>query len=245
VFPIGALTQGWKAHSWVIWWHWRDAGCIAVNTTNHRHPRQDNFKVLSRALEYAATHESVGGVSSWMNRSSFWRRFAHEGLDVGPCIAFLAGIPERKRQTYWRDAWLLTGRKDRERARAFLLGWSCASRLKWSRMPKASGLDLWPPMLPLHNLLLNDSGMRSGSDGFFGGSLSMCVTVAWAIEDRLTSILRNKSGCYYRDLFWSSAFHEKKMAKIAPFAGHWAWLWRMSKFLLAFGYAINGGLKET
>ena len=88
VFPIGALTQGLQGEQLSNMVALTDAGCVALS--NHGHDLASN-RVLSRALEYAATHDLL--VVFHPNDSSLSEGgCAHEGMMS--TMHGLAGIPE-------------------------------------------------------------------------------------------------------------------------------------------------------
>jgi dihydroorotase (EC 3.5.2.3) len=88
VFPIGALTKGLQGDQLSNMVALTDAGCVALS--NHRRPMR-NTLVLSRALEYAATHDLL--VVFHPDESSLSEGgCAHEGMMS--TVHGLAGIPE-------------------------------------------------------------------------------------------------------------------------------------------------------
>ncbi|TPE49786.1 dihydroorotase [Maribrevibacterium harenarium] len=200
VFPIGALTQGLAGEQLSNMVSLTDAGCVALS--NHRQPMA-NTKVLSRALEYAATHDllvifhpdeaslSAGGC-------------AHEGLTA--TLHGLQGIPETAETiALMRDLLLI----EKTGVRAHFARLSCAKSVEMIADARASGLDVTCDVA-LHNLLLTDAVLNQ-----FDGHYHVLPPLR-SENDRLTLIEGIKQGVI--SAICSDHQPHEKMAKIAPFA---------------------------
>lgn len=200
VFPLGALTQGLEGAQLSNMVALTDAGCIALS--NHRHPMAST-KVLSRALEYAATHDLL--VVFHPDESSLSEGgCAHEGLMS--TMHGLAGIPEEAETiALMRDLLLV----EKTGVRAHFARLSCAKSVEMIADAKASGLDVTADVA-VHNLLLNDQ-VLSRFDGHYH-----VLPPLRSDEDRLTLIEGIKAGVI--SAICSDHQPHEKMAKIAPFA---------------------------
>jgi len=160
VFPIGALTQGLQGEQLSNMVALTDAGCVALS--NHGHDLASN-RVLSRALEYAATHDLL--VVFHPNDSSLSEGgCAHEGMMS--TMHGLAGIPETAETiALMRDLLLV----EKTGVRAHFARLSCAKSVEMIADAKASGLDVTCDVA-LHNLLLTDEVLKE-FDGQFHASL--------------------------------------------------------------------------
>lgn len=200
VFPIGALTQGLAGEQLSNMMALTDAGCVAVS--NHRRPMAST-KVLSRALEYAATHDLLV-VFHPDEESLSEGGCAHEGLMS--TMHGLAGIPEEAETiALMRDLLLV----EKTGVRAHFARISCAKSVEMLADAKASGLDVSADVA-VHNLLLTDQVLNR-----FDGQYHVLPPLR-SDEDRLTLIEGIKGGVI--TAICSDHQPHEKMAKIAPFA---------------------------
>ena len=200
VLPLGALTQGLAGKSLSNMVALTEAGCVALS--NHRHAMV-NTKVLSRALEYAATHELLVVFHPDENSLSEGG-CAHEGFMS--TIHGLAGIPETAETiALARDLILVesTGVK------AHFARLSSAKAVEMIADARAAGLDVTADVA-LHNLLLTDQ-VLSNFDGHYH-----VLPPLRSEDDRLTLIEGIKAGVI--SAICSDHQPHEKMAKIAPFA---------------------------
>ncbi|MBJ7554966.1 dihydroorotase [Marinomonas spartinae] len=200
VFPIGALTKGLAGEQLSNMMALTDAGCVAVS--NHRYPIA-NTKVLSRALEYAATHDLLV-VFHPDEESLSEGGCAHEGLMS--TMHGLAGIPEEAETIALMRALLLV---EKTGVRAHFARLSCAKSVEMLADAKASGLDVTADVA-VHNLLLTDQILSR-----FDGQYHVLPPLR-GDEDRLTLIEGIKAGVI--TAICSDHQPHEKMAKIAPFA---------------------------
>ncbi|MCB5161186.1 dihydroorotase [Marinomonas algarum] len=200
VFPLGALTQGLAGEQLSNMVGLTEAGCIALS--NHRNPMAST-KVLSRALEYAATHDLL--VVFHPDETSLSEGgCAHEGLMS--TMHGLAGIPEEAETiALMRDLLLV----EKTGVRAHFARLSCAKSIEMIADAKASGLDVTADVA-LHNLLLTDQVLDN-----FDGHYHVLPPLR-SDEDRLTLIEGIKAGVI--SAICSDHQPHEKMAKIAPFA---------------------------
>ena len=200
VLPIGALTQGLEGEKLSNMVALTEAGCIAVS--NHRNPMA-NTKVLSRALEYAATHDLL--VIFHPDETSLSDGgCAHEG--VISTMHGLAGIPETAETiALARDLMLV----EKTKVKAHFARLSSAKSIELVADAKAAGMDVTADVA-LHNLLLTDQ-VLSEFDGHYH-----VLPPLRSEEDRLTLIEGIKAGVI--SAICSDHQPHEKMAKIAPFA---------------------------
>jgi len=200
VFPIGALTQGLQGEQLSNMVALTDAGCVALS--NHGHDLASN-RVLSRALEYAATHDLL--VVFHPNDSSLSEGgCAHEGMMS--TMHGLAGIPETAETiALMRDLLLV----EKTGVRAHFARLSCAKSVEMIADAKASGLDVTCDVA-LHNLLLTDEVLKE-----FDGQFHVLPPLR-SENDRLTLIEGLKTGVI--NAICSDHQPHEKMAKVAPFA---------------------------
>jgi len=200
VLPIGALTQGLEGKKLSNMVALTEAGCIAVS--NHRHPLA-NTKILSRALEYAATHDLLVIFHADEHHLSN-EGCAHEGLIS--TMHGLKGIPETAETiALARDLILI----QKTGVKAHFARISCAKSVEMIADAKAQGLDVTADVA-LHNLLLTDDVLSS-----FDGHYHVLPPLR-SDEDRLTLIEGIKSGVI--SAICSDHQPHEKMAKVAPFA---------------------------
>lgn len=200
VFPIGALTQGLQGEQLSNMVALTDAGCVALS--NHGHDIASN-RVLSRALEYAATHDLL--VVFHSDDSSLSEGgCAHEGMMS--TMHGLAGIPETAETiALMRDLLLV----EKSGVRAHFARLSCAKSVEMIANAKASGLDVTCDVA-LHNLLLTDEVLKE-----FDGQFHVIPPLR-SENDRLTLIEGLKTGVI--NAICSDHQPHEKMAKVAPFA---------------------------
>ena len=200
VLPIGALTQGLAGEQLSNMVALTEAGCVAVS--NHRHPMAST-KVLSRALEYASTHDLL--VIFHPDETSLSEGgCAHEG--VMSTMHGLAGIPETAETiALARDLMLI----EKTKVKAHFARLSSAKSIELVADAKASGMDVTADVA-LHNLLLTDS-VLSEFDG-----LHHVLPPLRSEEDRLTLIEGIKAGVI--SAICSDHQPHEKMAKVAPFS---------------------------
>ena len=200
VFPIGALTQGLQGEQLSNMVALTDAGCVALS--NHGRDMASN-RVLSRALEYAATHDLL--VVFHANDSSLSEGgCAHEGMMS--TMHGLAGIPETAETIgLMRDLLLV----EKTGVRAHFARLSCAKSVEMIADAKASGLDVTCDVA-LHNLLLTDEVLKE-----FDGQFHVLPPLR-SENDRLTLIEGLKTGVI--NAICSDHQPHEKMAKVAPFA---------------------------
>ncbi|MFD1383430.1 dihydroorotase [Rhodanobacter aciditrophus] len=200
VFPIGAITQGLEGEQLSNMVALTDAGCVALS--NHRNSYASN-RVLSRALEYAATHDLLV-VFHPDDKSMSDGGCAHEG--VMSTMHGLAGIPETAETiALMRDLLLV----EKTGVRAHFARLSCAKSVEMIADAKASGLDVTCDVA-LHNLLLTDEVLKE-FDGLFH-----VLPPLRSENDRLTLIEGIKTGAI--NAICSDHQPHEKMAKVAPFA---------------------------
>ncbi|MBJ7539433.1 dihydroorotase [Marinomonas transparens] len=200
VFPLGALTQGLEGVHLSNMVSLTDAGCIALS--NDRYAMADT-KVLSRALEYAATHDLLV-VFHPDEKSLSEGGCAHEGLLS--TMHGLAGIPETAETVaLMRDLLLI----EKTGVRAHFARLSCAKSVEMVADAKASGLDVTADVAA-HNLLLSDDVLNQ-----FDGHYHVLPPLRGE-NDRLTLIEGIKGGVI--SAICSDHQPHEKMAKIAPFA---------------------------
>lgn len=200
VFPIGAITQGLQGEQLSNMVALTDAGCVALS--NHGHDIASN-RVLSRALEYAATHDLL--VVFHSDDSSLSEGgCAHEGMMS--TMHGLAGIPETAETiALMRDLLLV----EKSGVRAHFARLSCAKSVEMIANAKASGLDVTCDVA-LHNLLLTDEVLKE-----FDGQFHVIPPLR-SENDRLTLIEGLKTGVI--NAICSDHQPHEKMAKVAPFA---------------------------
>lgn len=200
VFPIGALTQGLQGEQLSNMVALTDAGCVALS--NHGHDIASN-RVLSRALEYAATHDLLV-VFHPDDPSLSEGGCAHEG--VMSTMHGLAGIPETAETiALMRDLLLV----EKSGVRAHFARLSCAKSVEMIANAKAAGLDVTCDVA-LHNLLLTDEVLKE-----FNGQFHVLPPLR-SENDRLTLIEGLKMGVI--NAICSDHQPHEKMAKVAPFA---------------------------
>ncbi|WP_438462429.1 dihydroorotase [Marinomonas sp. PE14-40] len=200
VLPIGALTQGLEGEKLSNMVALTEAGCVAVS--NHRHPMVST-KVLSRALEYASTHDLL--VIFHPDETSLSDGgCAHEG--VVSTMHGLSGIPETAETiALARDLMLI----EKTKVKAHFARLSSAKAVEMVADAKASGLDVTADVA-LHNLLLTDN-VLSEFDGHYH-----VLPPLRSEDDRLTLIEGIKAGVI--SAICSDHQPHEKMAKIAPFS---------------------------
>lgn len=200
VFPVGALTQGLQGEQLSNMVALTDAGCVALS--NNGHDIASN-RVLSRALEYAATHDLL--VVFHPNDSSLSEGgCAHEGMMA--TMHGLAGIPETAETiALMRDLLLV----EKTGVRAHFARLSCAKSVEMIANAKALGLDVTCDVA-LHNLLLTDEVLNE-----FDGQFHVLPPLR-SENDRLTLIEGIKTGVI--NAICSDHQPHEKMAKVAPFA---------------------------
>lgn len=200
VLPIGALTQGLEGEQLSNMVALTEAGCVAVS--NHRHPMAST-KVLSRALEYASTHDLL--VIFHPDETSLSEGgCAHEG--VMSTMHGLAGIPETAETiALARDLMLI----EKTKVKAHFARLSSAKSIELVADAKAAGMDVTADVA-LHNLLLTDSVLSE-----FDGQHHVLPPLR-SEEDRLTLIEGVKAGVI--SAICSDHQPHEKMAKIAPFS---------------------------
>lgn len=200
VLPIGALTQGLEGAHLSNMVALAEAGCVALS--NHRRPMVST-KVLSRALEYAATHDLL--VVFHPDESSLSEGgCAHEGMIS--TMHGLAGIPETAETiALMRDLLLV----EKTGVRAHFARLSCAKSVEMIADAKASGLNVTADVA-VHNLLLSDLVLNQ-----FDGHYHVIPPLR-SENDRLTLIEGIKRGVI--SAICSDHQPHEKMAKIAPFA---------------------------
>ncbi|RDL43257.1 dihydroorotase [Marinomonas piezotolerans] len=200
VFPIGAITQGLGGETLSNMVALTDAGCVALSNGRNSYA---NNRVLSRALEYAATHDLLV-VFHPDDRSLSEGGCAHEG--VMSTMHGLAGIPETAETiALMRDLLLV----EKTGVRAHFARLSCAKSVEMIADAKASGLDVTCDVA-LHNLLLTDEVLKE-----FDGQYHVLPPLR-SENDRLTLIEGLKAGAI--NAICSDHQPHEKMAKIAPFA---------------------------
>ncbi len=200
VFPIGALTQGLDGAHLSNMVSLTDAGCVALSNDRHE---MVNTKVLSRALEYAATHDLLV-VFHPDEKSLSEGGCAHEGLTA--TMHGLAGIPDTAETiALMRDLLLI----EKSGVRAHFARLSCAKSVEMIADAKAAGLDVTADVA-VHNLLLSDDVLSQ-----FDGRYHVLPPLRGE-NDRLTLIEGVKRGAI--SAICSDHQPHEKMAKIAPFA---------------------------
>lgn len=200
VFPIGALTQGLQGEQLSNMVALTDAGCVALS--NHGRSIASN-RVLSRALEYAATHDLLV-VFHPDDPSLSEGGCAHEG--VMSTMHGLAGIPETAETiALMRDLLLV----EKSGVRAHFARLSCAKSVEMIANAKIAGLDVTCDVA-LHNLLLTDEVLKE-----FDGQFHVLPPLR-SENDRLTLIEGLKTGVI--NAICSDHQPHEKMAKVAPFA---------------------------
>lgn len=200
VFPIGALTQGLEGEQLSNMVALTDAGCVALSNGRHS---MVNTKVLSRALEYAATHDLL--VVFHPNEKSLSDGgCAHEGLIS--TMHGLGGIPETAETVALTRDLLLV---EKTGVRAHFARLSCAKSVEMIADAKAAGLDVTADVA-VHNLLLSDDVLNQ-----FDGHYHVLPPLRGE-NDRLTLIEGIKQGVI--SAICSDHQPHEKMAKIAPFA---------------------------
>ena len=200
VFPIGALTQGLDGTHLSNMVSLTDAGCVALSNDRHA---MVNTKVLSRALEYAATHDLLV-VFHPDEKSLSEGGCAHEGLTS--TMHGLAGIPDTAETiALMRDLLLI----EKSGVRAHFARLSCAKSVEMIADAKAAGLDVTADVA-LHNLLLSDDVLSQ-----FDGRYHVLPPLR-SENDRLTLIEGVKRGVI--SAICSDHQPHEKMAKIAPFS---------------------------
>jgi dihydroorotase len=173
-----------------------------VALSNHRHP-MGNTKILSRALEYAATHDLL--VVFHPDDSSLSEGgCAHEGFIS--TMHGLAGIPETAETIALARELILV---EKTGVRAHFARLSTAKAVEMIADARAAGLDVTADVA-LHNLLLNDQVL-----GNFDGQYHVIPPLR-SEDDRLTLLEGLKSGAI--SAICSDHQPHEKMAKIAPFA---------------------------
>lgn len=200
VFPIGALTQGLQGEQLSNMVALTDAGCVALS--NHGHDIAST-RVMSRALEYAATHDLLVVFHS-DDPGLSQGGCAHEG--VMSTMHGLAGIPETAETiALMRDLLLV----EKTGVRAHFARLSCAKSVEMIANAKAAGLDVTCDVA-LHNLLLTDEVLQE-----FNGQYHVIPPLR-SENDRLTLIEGLKTGVI--NAICSDHQPHEKMAKVAPFA---------------------------
>lgn len=200
VLPTGALTQGLQGEQLSNMVALTEAGCVALS--NHCYSMAST-KVMSRALEYAATHDLL--VIFHPNDASLSDGgCAHEG--VISTMHGLAGIPETAETiALSRDLMLV----EKSGVKAHFARLTCAKSVEMIADARAAGLDVTADVA-LHNLLLTDQVLNE-----FNGQYHVIPPLR-AEDDRLTLIEGIKSGAI--TAICSDHQPHEKMAKIAPFA---------------------------
>jgi dihydroorotase len=200
VLPIGALTQGLEGTKLSNMVALTEAGCVAVS--NHRQPMV-NTKVLSRALEYASTHDLL--VIFHPDETSLSEGgCAHEG--VMSTMHGLSGIPETAETiALARDLMLI----EKTKVKAHFARLSSAKSIELVADAKAAGMDVTADVA-LHSLLLTDN-VLSEFDGHYH-----VLPPLRSEDDRLTLIEGIKAGVI--SAICSDHQPHEKMAKIAPFS---------------------------
>ncbi|GAB3487799.1 dihydroorotase [Marinomonas epiphytica] len=200
VFPLGALTQGLNGQHLSNMVSLTEAGCIALS--NHRHPMA-NSKILSRALEYAASHDLL--VVFHSDEASLSEGgCAHEG--VTSTLHGLTGVPDTAETiALMRDLLLV----EKTGVRAHFARLSCAKSVEMIADARASGLDVTADVA-IHNLLLTDQVLNQ-----FDGHYHVIPPLR-SEEDRLTLLEGVKQGVI--SAICSDHQPHEKMAKVAPFA---------------------------
>ena len=200
VFPIGALTQGLEGAQLSNMVALTDAGCVALSNDRHA---MVNTKVLSRALEYAATHDLLV-VFHPDEKSLSEGGCAHEGLMS--TMHGLGGIPDTAETVaLMRDLLLV----EKTGVRAHFARLSCAKSVEMVADAKAAGLDVTADVA-VHNLLLSDDVLNQ-----FDGRYHVLPPLRGE-NDRLTLIEGIKQGVI--SAICSDHQPHEKMAKVAPFA---------------------------
>lgn len=200
VFPIGALTQGLEGAQLSNMVALTDAGCVALSNGRHS---MVNTKVLSRALEYAATHDLLV-VFHPDEKSLSDGGCAHEGLMS--TMHGLGAIPDTAETVaLMRDLLLI----EKTGVRAHFARLSCAKSVEMVADAKAAGLDVTADVA-VHNLLLSDDVLNQ-----FDGLYHVLPPLRDE-NDRLTLIEGIKQGVI--SAICSDHQPHEKMAKIAPFA---------------------------
>ncbi|MEO9274373.1 dihydroorotase [Marinomonas sp. 5E14-1] len=200
VFPLGALTQGLEGIQLSNMVSLTDAGCIALSNGRNS---MANTKVLSRALEYAATHDLLV-VFHPDEKSLSEGGCAHDGLMS--TMHGLSGIPETAETVaLMRDLLLV----EKTGVRGHFARLSCAKSVEMIADAKAAGLDVTADVA-LHNLLLSDDVLNQ-----FDGRYHVLPPLR-SENDRLTLIEGIKQGVI--TAICSDHQPHEKMAKIAPFA---------------------------
>jgi dihydroorotase len=200
VFPLGALTQGLEGSQLSNMVALTEAGCIALSNGRHS---MANTKVLSRALEYAATHDLLV-VFHPDEKSLSDGGCAHEGLMS--TMHGLAGIPDTAETVaLMRDLLLV----EKTGVRAHFARLSCAKSVEMIADAKVAGLDVTADVA-VHNLLLSDDVLNQ-----FDGRYHVLPPLRGE-NDRLTLIEGIKQGVI--TAICSDHQPHEKMAKIAPFA---------------------------
>ncbi len=200
VFPLGALTQGLSGKALSNMVALTDAGCVALS--NQRHA-MDSTKVLSRALEYAATHDLLVVFHS-DEKSLSDGGCAHEG--VISMTHGLAGIPDiAETVALARDLILV----ERTGVKAHFARLSSAKSIEMITQARLSGMDVTAD-IALHNLLLTDQVLSE-----FNGQYHVLPPLR-SEEDRL-ALLEGISNGVITAICSDHQPHEK-MAKIAPFS---------------------------
>ncbi|MEP0072570.1 MAG: dihydroorotase [Marinomonas sp.] len=200
VFPLGALTQGLEGVQLSNMVALTDAGCIALSNGRNG---MANTKVLSRALEYAATHDLLV-VFHPDEKSLSEGGCAHEGLMS--TMHGLSGIPDTAETVaLMRDLLLV----EKTGVRAHFARLSCAKSVEMVADAKAAGLDVTADVA-VHNLLLSDDVLNQ-----FDGRYHVLPPLR-SENDRLTLIEGIKQGVI--TAICSDHQPHEKMAKIAPFA---------------------------
>jgi len=200
VFPIGALTQGLEGAQLSNMVALTEAGCVALSNARHA---MANTKVLSRALEYAATHDLLV-VFHPDEKSLSEGGCAHEGLMS--TMHGLGGIPDTAETVaLMRDLLLV----EKTGVRAHFARLSCAKSVEMIADAKAAGLDVTADVA-VHNLLLSDDVLNQ-----FDGHYHVLPPLRGE-NDRLTLIEGIKQGVI--SAICSDHQPHEKMAKIAPFA---------------------------
>ncbi|MCV2401780.1 dihydroorotase [Marinomonas sp. C2222] len=200
VFPLGALTQGLEGSQLSNMVALTEAGCVALSNGRHE---MANTKVLTRALEYAATHDLLV-VFHPDEKSLSEGGCAHEGLMS--TMHGLAGIPDTAETVaLMRDLLLI----EKTGVRAHFARISCAKSVEMIAEAKDAGLDVTADVA-IHNLLLSDDVLNQ-----FDGQYHVLPPLRGE-NDRLTLIEGVKRGVI--SAICSDHQPHEKMAKVAPFA---------------------------
>ncbi|MFT2110424.1 dihydroorotase [Marinomonas sp. 2405UD68-3] len=200
VFPLGALTQGLEGKALSNMVALTDAGCVALS--NQRHS-MESTKVLSRSLDYAATHDLLVVFHS-NDESLSDGGCAHEG--VMSMTHGLGGIPDiAETVALARDLILV----ERTGVKAHFARLSSAKSVEMIANARFSGLDVTAD-IALHNLLLTDQVLTE-----FNGHYHVLPPLR-SEDDRLTLIEGIKSGAI--TAICSDHQPHEKMAKVAPFS---------------------------